>query len=648
MVEGGELRPCDAEQDPWPGRALAEQIEVRSLIGVGAMGRVYLGHQRGVERAVAVKVLHPELMHNAAVLARFHREARVASRLNHPNVVQVLMTGELTLDEASDPTGGEGHHAPTSAAYLVMEYLDGPSLAAVLEAQAGPLPLERALHIVLQVCDAVGEAHDQGIVHRDLKPENVMLVRRGGDPDFVKVLDFGVAKLDWLDGAQATQVGSVFGTARYISPEGAYGEEVTPRSDVYSIATMLYQCLTGRTPFDGNNTVAVLVKQRAEPPPHLRTLNADVPEPIAGVVHQNLAKSPEDRASTARELGAALLAAARAARVDSETLAHRPTLHGPKTSAPTPVPPATAATNKAPPRELTLIDPELAQIPVGGAPRTNARPWTELGPLSFAEPAKPLPAPLPRLTLETTVETVAPSPGVRRLSRSARWMVAVAAIAGAGGLFLARELRSTAAGGLQAELDRANAALAVGTWRTTDKRGFVDVTDAALVRFPDSYELTELRLRGARRLAREARRIEDLNPTRAVELAELARHLAPADPGVAALVAPLYSRPTVTVAAHAATEPAPPPPATARSLAALAERVSAPEAAQPVSTAAAAPVTSPSAENKEPLPTKPLPPARAAAPAPSSEAPVTDVPTTPPSSEETPLDEPAAPGGRWL
>ena len=237
------------EEDPWLGRELAEQVEVRELIGIGAMGRVYRGHQRGIERAVAVKVLHADLMHRPGVMERFHREARVASRLNHPNVVQVLMTGEVMWHVPSVEGGpstrqgmgrnGEGNtgserESPSvqRAAYLVMEYLAGDSLASVLENHGGPLRLERALHIALQVCDAVGEAHDQGIVHRDLKPENVMLVRRGGDPDFVKVLDFGVAKVDWLDGAQATQVGTVFGTARYMAPEAARGELVTPRSDV--------------------------------------------------------------------------------------------------------------------------------------------------------------------------------------------------------------------------------------------------------------------------------------------------------------------------------------------------------------------------------------------------------------------------------
>jgi serine/threonine protein kinase len=647
MVEGGQVRPEDAEQDPWPGRALAEQVEVRELIGVGAMGRVYLGHQRGVERPVAVKVLHADLMHNPAVLARFHREARVASRLNHPNVVQVLMTGEVTLSARGDGVeSGDAHAPPENAAYLVMEYLDGASLAAVLESQSEPLSLGRALHIVLQVCDAVGEAHDQGIVHRDLKPENVMLVRRGGDPDFVKVLDFGVAKLDWLDGAQATQAGSVFGTARYISPEGAYGEEVTPRSDVYSIATLLYQCLTGRTPFDGNNTVAVLVKQRAEPAPDLRGLNANIPEPIARVVHQNLAKAPGDRVATARDLGAALLAAAREARVDSEALAHRPTLHGTRPSVPTPVPEV-----QAKPREVTLIDPDLAQIPVGGAPRPANRPWTEIGPISSPERAVRHTADGTRPALEAPLDAPIPSRRGRRLSRGARWALGLAGVAVAGGLLLARGIKNTntSANGLQAELDRANAALAVGSWHTDDKRGFVDVTDAALARFPDSEELVELRLRGARRLAREARKAEDLNPQRANELAAFATRLAPHDTGVAELIAPLLTEQAVAVVAHAPEQPA-------------SQQQEGPSAPQSTSASPAAPAAevmdrkqaptqgarTPSAPvSSAPDPTSSEEPSDAKSPDPDPNEGLESSPDSPPS-EEPPLDEPRSPGGRWL
>ncbi|HMR06225.1 MAG TPA: protein kinase, partial [Polyangiaceae bacterium] len=217
-------RKTQGLDDPYVGIRLADQLSLQQLIGIGAMGRVYRAHQRGIDRDVAVKILHRELLRNPTVKARFLREAKVASRLSHSNVVQVLMTGEV--EKHSADIGGE--------AYLVMEYLDGISLRSAFGAEGGSLPLPRAVHVMLQVCDAVGEGHSQGVVHRDLKPENVMLVRRGDDPDFVKVLDFGVARIDWADNTVATQAGVIFGTARYISPEGAQGKQVTAASDVYS------------------------------------------------------------------------------------------------------------------------------------------------------------------------------------------------------------------------------------------------------------------------------------------------------------------------------------------------------------------------------------------------------------------------------
>ncbi|WP_437319498.1 serine/threonine protein kinase [Sorangium sp. So ce385] len=313
-----------AERDPYVGLTLGGQIQVRHLIGIGSMGRVYRAFQAGIERDVAVKVLHRELSSNAELVSRFHREAKIASRLVHPNVVQVLMTGSIPAT-ADARIGGE--------LYLVMEHLDGISLLSALAAagtagESEALPLPRALHIILQVCDAVGEAHAQGIVHRDLKPENIMLVRRGEDPDYVKVLDFGIARLDWADKAMTTQAGLIFGTAKYISPEGAEGQRVGPPADVYSIATMLYQCLAGRAPFEGDSPVALLVQHTHAPPADLRSVarSSYVPAPIAQVVMQNLAKKPSDRAPDARALGRDLALAVRASGLDPDEIAAQPGL----------------------------------------------------------------------------------------------------------------------------------------------------------------------------------------------------------------------------------------------------------------------------------------------------------------------------------
>ena len=295
--EGGEPAP---DKDPYIGTVISGDIEIRSVAGVGAMGRVYRAHQRGIDRDVAVKILHRELSGNTQLVSRFHREAKIASKLQHPHVVEVYLAGQL----------------PDGALYIVMEYLDGMSLAAALAAAGGVFNPARALSIALQICGAVGEGHARGIVHRDLKPENVMLVRRAEMGDWVKVLDFGIAKVSLGEQSMQTAAGLVFGTARYISPEGAQGTNVGPPGDVYSLATMVYQMLAGRTPFDAE-PVGLLIKHIHEAPPPLTSWPraADIHPALAKVVMDNLAKDPAMRAPGARVLASQLAAAAREANV---------------------------------------------------------------------------------------------------------------------------------------------------------------------------------------------------------------------------------------------------------------------------------------------------------------------------------------------
>jgi eukaryotic-like serine/threonine-protein kinase len=343
-----------AASDLYVGREILGHIEIRQLVGIGAMGRVYRAFQKGIDRDVAVKILHRELSANHMLVARFHREAKVASRLAHSNVVHVLLSGQL----------------PDGALYIVMEYLDGSSLQSALTEMGGPMPLPRALHIALQLCDAVGEAHAQGVVHRDLKPENIMLVKRGDDPDCVKVLDFGIARLNWGEQSMATAAGLIFGTARYISPEGARGEKVSPQGDVYSIATMLYQMLAGRTPFDGDQAVALLVKQIHNPPPPLESVPeaACVPGPIAAVVMQNLAKKAEERADDARAFGRSLLEAAVGSGLSAQDLLTRPAMLWPDTRV-TPMPPM---------QRTQALPPEPRSAARIGVARTAYEPPAEI------------------------------------------------------------------------------------------------------------------------------------------------------------------------------------------------------------------------------------------------------------------------------
>ncbi|AKU94200.1 serine/threonine protein kinase [Labilithrix luteola] len=407
----------DTEDDPYLGQELSGHIEIRQLIGIGAMGRVYRAFQKGIDRDVAVKVLHRELSANNQLVSRFTREAKVASRLSHPNVVQVLLAGQL----------------PDRALYMVMEYLDGLSLQSALAAAGGAMPMSRALHIGLQLCEAAGEAHAQGIVHRDLKPENVMLVRRGVDEDFVKVLDFGIARINWGEQSVATQAGLIFGTARYISPEGAQGTVVGPPSDVYSIATLFYQMLSGRTPFDSDQAVGLLVAQIHDAPPSLRSIgrSAYVPQPICDVIMANLAKDPKARAQDARSFGHAIVDAARQAGLAPDDIS-RPILHRRPSVMQLPPTERTQAHELTPELAMRLAPPSLA--PVNSPTRVEPRP-SPTGPQMAAtakwEPpeefqarlaglSNPSGSPSPHPNTRTVIEEPARPSGILHLAPNSR------------------------------------------------------------------------------------------------------------------------------------------------------------------------------------------------------------------------------------
>jgi len=292
------VRTVDSGPDPYLGQIIAGAFRVEALIGTGAVGGVYRAHQLGVERSVALKIMHRDLAANDALQSRFRREARVAGSLSHPNLVNVLSLGELQNNGVRVP-------------FLAFEYLDGLQLRSVFLAQ-GALSEARALHVMLQIADAVGTAHEHGIVHRDLKPENVMLVQRGDDPDFVKVLDFGVARVDHGDPSIHTHAGAIFGSARYVSPEAAAGGNATPSSDVYALATLYYESLAGSTPFDGDNAIQILLKHQSAPLPPLlgRPHASRVPPELAQFIERNLAKDPAARAPDARVFARQLAALA--------------------------------------------------------------------------------------------------------------------------------------------------------------------------------------------------------------------------------------------------------------------------------------------------------------------------------------------------
>jgi len=286
--DGSQLVTDEEIADPLLGSVLLEQFRIDEQIGTGGMGTVYRAHQTTVGRDVAIKVLRPELARDEQAVFRFEREARVAIALDHPNLVRVFLSGRL----------GDGR------LYIVMELLEGRSLADELDKDGLP-SIERALIMIMKLCAGLGAVHAAGIVHRDIKPENVYLVRRGKDRDFVKLVDFGIARVLEAEGLgpTTTQSGRVFGTATYISPEAATGDETDQRSDIYSLGVLTYQLLTGELPFAGHTAGAVLMQHVHQEPPMLQTKGrgAEVPEEVARVVMRSLSKDPGARQQTLAE-----------------------------------------------------------------------------------------------------------------------------------------------------------------------------------------------------------------------------------------------------------------------------------------------------------------------------------------------------------
>ena len=263
------------------GQEIGGRYTITSLLGQGGMGTVYAAHQASVDRSVAIKVLNREFAENPSIVRRFHQEAMAASRLIHPNTISVYDFGE---------TDG--------LLYIAMEHLRGETLKSAMDRQ-GPFPPVRALEILRQILKSVGEAHRHGIVHRDLKPENIFLTKVEGETDFVKVLDFGVAQLRNPDDDQTTltQVGSIFGTPRYMAPEQSKDVAIDARIDLYSIGVILYEMVLGSAPFDGENPLSVLLAHAHEAVPRFQERRPDLslPETLEAVTLKALAKDRDRR-----------------------------------------------------------------------------------------------------------------------------------------------------------------------------------------------------------------------------------------------------------------------------------------------------------------------------------------------------------------
>ncbi len=278
--------------DPRIGMVLQDRYRILRKLGDGGMGSVYEGEHLGIKRRVAIKVLHAQYAQNKEITARFQREAEAATSIGHPHIVEVTDMGSF----------------PDGTAYMVLELLSGRDWAKDIKEQ-GPQPLGKVVHILSQVCDALGAAHAKGIVHRDMKPENIYLIERHGDPCFVKILDFGISKIIDQDQSDRslTQTGTALGTPYYMAPEQCQGKkDVDPRADVYSLGVILFQALTGQYPFDDESYPMLVLKICTEPPPQLSAFRADLPPEMQEILHRTLAKSREHRFGSAAELKAAL------------------------------------------------------------------------------------------------------------------------------------------------------------------------------------------------------------------------------------------------------------------------------------------------------------------------------------------------------
>jgi serine/threonine protein kinase len=283
-------------QDPFIGRDILNgKLQILQKIGSGGMGTVYKALEPDTKRMVGVKILHPKLANRKDLVSRFGREARALSQLSHPNTVKVFSYGELE----------------DGSLYIIMELLEGKNLNQSVRAE-GPFSVARALPILIKACGALEEAHKAGIIHRDLKPENIFLVQNASVRDFPKLLDFGLAKVGERQlrpgSVILTQEGMVFGTPEFMSPEQAQGKVLTPASDVYSLAVILYEVLTGKLPFDAKSAMDYIqLHVMGKPIPLNQRVTGKVfPPMLERIVERALAKRPEERFASAEEFGRAM------------------------------------------------------------------------------------------------------------------------------------------------------------------------------------------------------------------------------------------------------------------------------------------------------------------------------------------------------
>ena len=346
-------------EDPLLGRVLSERYRILRKLGEGGMGVVYLAEHVVIEKKIALKVLFPDLTRRADLVQRFIQEAKSASRIGHENVIDITDFGQ----------------SPEGYVFIAMEYLSGQDLGQLLKS-AGSLPWARAQPIIVQIVKALRAAHERGIIHRDMKPENIFIIPRDDGREFVKVLDFGIAKVMGLDEdvPRLTCTGMIFGTPEYMSPEQAQGQPVDHRVDIYAVGCIMFHVLTGRVPFKADSFMGILSKHMMEAPESPRALNPAIDPAIEAVILRAMQKDPAKRFQSMREL---LQALSPAAGDFSGAISAAQVHTAPRSAVLSVSPPVTAEGNPAPLPYATHEVEGRASMPLAAANPEVRRSRTE-------------------------------------------------------------------------------------------------------------------------------------------------------------------------------------------------------------------------------------------------------------------------------